>query len=295
VLFGNPDAAVAQSVTQTGFTAFDKFERDGKNDLRSPARGKLPPPPILAGGAVAGDVPPSVTGDPRVDRARVMFNSVNTAAANAFKQHYQTAPDRWDIELAKGSAGTKLKTGSFGGGEEQVGTEPVIDPSTGQPLKDPDTGEVITKPKVAAKQSLDLSPLKQNPIFGTPPSVPAGVIDMVMFSGLPSGKVQVGESSVDGLSPRTRKELEGLPVAQLGIPLVASGTFRLPGPPVDDDFLLRASVVVGINEVGHVFDLTTNNSGVEWLEDKGNGDKSAGVQEVTDELKAGKMGTLDKK
>lgn len=282
-------------VTKAGFTAFDKFERDGKNDLRSPARGKLPPPPVLSGEAGTGGIPPSVTGDPRVDRARVMLNSVNTAAANAFKQHYQAALDRWDIELAKGSKGLKLKTGSFGGGEEQIGTEPVIDPSTGQPLRDPDTGEVITKPKMAAKQSLDLSPLQQNPVTGAPPSVPPGVIDMLIFSGLPSGKVQVGPSSVDGLSPRTRQKVSELPVAQLGIPLVAQGTFRLPGPPLDDDFLLKAPVVVGVNEVGHVFDLTTNSSGVEWLDDKGNGNHSAGVQKVADELKASKMGTIDKK
>ena len=282
-------------VTQAGFTAFDKFERDGKNDLRSPAKGKLPPPPILAGEAATGGVPPSVTGDLRVDRARVMLNSVNTAAANAFKLHYQTALDRWDVELAKGSAGTKLKTGSFGGGQEQVGTEPIIDPSTGQPLKDPDTGQVITKPKMAAKQSLDLNPLKQNSITGAPPTVPPGVVDMLMLSGLPSGKVQVGPSSIDGLSPRTRQKLSELPVAQLGIPLVAQGTFRLPGPPLDDDFLLKAPVVVGINEVGFTFDLTTNSSGVEWLEDKGNGNRSAGVQKVADELKASKMSTLDKK
>jgi hypothetical protein len=170
---------------------------------------------------------------------------------------------------------------------------PVIDPKTGEPLKDPETGEVITK-KIS-KQSLDLSPLKQNPILGTRPDVPPGVVDMTMFSGLPSGKVQVGPSTIDGLSPRTRKKLSELPVAQLGISLVAFGSFRLPGPPLDDNFLLAAPVVVGINEVGFAFDLTTNSSGVEWLEDKGSGNRSAGVQKVADELKAGKMGTLDQK
>jgi hypothetical protein len=47
--------------------------------------------------------------------------------------------------------------------------------------------------------------------------------------------------------------------------------------------------------VGHVFDLTTNSSGVEWLDEKGNGNHSAGVQKVGDELKSGTMTKLDKK
>lgn len=281
-------------VTQAGFTAFDAFERDGKKNLRQPAAaGDVVSDPGKSGGS-PGALPPSVSGDLRVDRARVLLNAINVATASAFDEHYRATLHHWSKAVAQGSAGTKFKAGEFGGGQEQVGTESVIDPQTGQPMRDPDTGEIITKPVMANKRSLDLSALKQNSVTGGLPDIPPGVVEAGMISSLPSDTVRVGDSKADGLSPRTRDKLSNQPVSQLGVPMVALGVFRLPGPQLDDQFLLNAPVVVGINEIGAAFDLTTNSAGVEWITDKGAGNRTVGVGKVADELRKSKIGKIDK-
>src|SRR6185503_6868381 len=142
------------------------------------------------------------------------------------------------------------------------------DLATGKPVIDPDTGQPVMVPDVVAKQSLDLTSLKQGGPLHQPPKLPPGVIGATLQGNLPGGPIALASSPsphIDGLSPRTRTLLKSKTVAETRMSLVAQGTFHLPGPAdPDNEFLLRQPVTIGINEVGAVFNLT-DEFGKDWL------------------------------
>jgi peptidoglycan hydrolase-like protein with peptidoglycan-binding domain len=272
--------AQLELVTKTGFLALDGFEQS-KPTLRAPATAPVPP---------VGKVPPSA--DPRVTRARNMLASINTTTGKAFGEHYNTIVERWSRELSRQGPGIKLKTGAFGGGQEQTGFKPKLD-GNGKPVIDPDTGEPEQEAVMAAKQSLDLSPLKQGGPLAQPPPLPPGVIGATLLGGFPGQGVLLKDAHVDGLSPRVRTKLKDKTVADAGISVVASGTFQVPVPPDPNlDNFGKQAVTVGINEVGHVFDLT-NEFGSDWLEQEGKGDRQAGLDRFAALIKVQKLGDVD--
>jgi hypothetical protein len=105
------DAHLA-AVTNAGFGAADKFEVDGKPLLR---KGGTPQPPVLSPGADAqpttGGRPPgqhdarNQSGDPRVDNALAMLDSVNAVTNQAFQLHYDASLRAWDSKLAQARLG----------------------------------------------------------------------------------------------------------------------------------------------------------------------------------------------
>lgn len=163
---------------------------------------------------------------------------------------------------------------------------------TKQPVIDPDTNQPVMEEVVAAKQSLDLSPLKQRGPLHTIPDVPPGIISATLAGDFPGRPVGFNSAHIDGLSARTRTKLKDQTVAQAGISIVAHGPLKLPGPPDPDvQNLLEVPITVGVNEVGHVFNLTDDFSH-EWLELEGGGDVEAGARKVGEAIKQQKIGDL---
>jgi hypothetical protein len=93
-------------ITKAGFLAFDKFESEGKNILRG---GGVPELPITAAvqqeRTAGGHDKRNQSGDPRVDHALALFDSINAAATEAFQIHYNTALRAWDSQLAQHQLG----------------------------------------------------------------------------------------------------------------------------------------------------------------------------------------------
>jgi hypothetical protein len=92
---------------------------------------------------------------------------------------------------------------------------------------------------------------------------------------------QVVDAKIDGLSPRVRTKLTGKTPADAGLPVVADGSTG------------SRTMRVGITEHQNVVDLTTSDSGGQFLVKRGGGDRREGVLRVANTVLTTPLPKLD--
>jgi len=110
-------------------------------------------------------------------------------------------------------------------------------------------------------EDTNLEPLKGSADIGQ------GILQ-VLLDILSGPTEEVVDARIDGLSPRVRTKLTGKTPAEAGLPVVADGSTG------------SRRVRVGITEHQNIVDLTTSNSGADFLVKRGGGDRREGVLRV---------------
>ena len=98
--------------------------------------------------------------------------------------------------------------------------------------------------------------------------IPPGVLRIAIFPALDEKSEEVISASIDGLSPRVRSKLKGKTGGNIELPIIVEGPTG------------SRRLRIGISEHHHVVDLTTSNSGGQWLTLRGDGDRAEGVARV---------------
>lgn len=113
-------------------------------------------------------------------------------------------------------------------------------------------------------------------------SIPPGVLDVHLELALDGSGEEVVGARIDGLSERVRTVLKGKTGADLHLPIVAEG------------FTATRRMRIGITESHeNIVDLTTSNSGGQWLTLRGNGDRRQGVLRVADTVLKARMPDIE--
>jgi peptidoglycan hydrolase-like protein with peptidoglycan-binding domain len=112
--------------------------------------------------------------------------------------------------------------------------------------------------------------------------IPTGVLDILLDLDLSGKGERVAAARIDGLSERVRTVLQGRTGGDLHLPIVAEGSTG------------ARRMRIGVTESHEsIVDLTTSNSGGQWLTERGDGDRRQGVLRVADTVLKARMPEIE--